>query len=85
VLLESIRLSPASFGLQSYRVLNITDPELCVKLKAAAWNQSPVTGASHFLVFAAATQITPADVDSFISLVGKTRNMAQKHLRVTLL
>ncbi len=52
-LLESIRLSPSSSGLQPFRVLVITNPELKAKLQPAAFGQSQIVDCSHLLVFAA--------------------------------
>lgn len=52
-LLEAIRLSPSSSGLQPFRVLVITNPELKAKLQPAAYGQSQIVDCSHLLVFAA--------------------------------
>lgn len=51
-ILEAARLSPSSSGLQPYRVLVITDPELLAKIRESSWGQSQVTDCSHLLVFA---------------------------------
>jgi nitroreductase/dihydropteridine reductase len=52
-ILEAIRLTPTSSGLQPYQVVVITNQEIKEKIKAAAWDQSQVTDCSHLLVFAA--------------------------------
>ena len=52
-ILEAVRLSASSSGLQPYEVFVITNPELLEKIKAVAWNQSQITDCSHLLVFAA--------------------------------
>ncbi|MGI9192671.1 MAG: NAD(P)H-dependent oxidoreductase [Chitinophagaceae bacterium] len=52
-LLEAIRLSPSSSGLQPFRVLVITNPELKAKLQPAAFGQSQIVDCSYLLVFAA--------------------------------
>ncbi len=74
-LIESIRLSPSSFGLPVYKVIHVKNPETREKLKAAAWGQTQVTDASEFLVFAAKTDIGEADVTEFIAEVSKVRNI----------
>ncbi len=51
-ILESIRLSPSSSGLQPFRVLVIENKELQEKIKPIAMGQSQITDASHLLVFA---------------------------------
>jgi nitroreductase len=52
-ILEAIRLSPSSSGLQPYEILVITNKELKEKIKPIAFDQSQITEASHLLVFAA--------------------------------
>jgi len=52
-ILEAARLSPSSSGLQPYKILVISNPDLLEKIKPIAYNQSQITDASHLLVFAA--------------------------------
>lgn len=52
-ILEAARLAPSSSGLQPYRIIVVTDPEIKEKIKPIAWDQSQITDASHVLVFAA--------------------------------
>lgn len=50
-LLESIRLTPSSYGMQPIKILNISNQELREKINPIAWNQQQVVDASHLLVF----------------------------------
>ena len=52
-ILEAVRLSASSSGLQPYEIFVITNKELLEKIKVVAWNQSQITDCSHLLVFAA--------------------------------
>lgn len=52
-ILEAARLAPSSSGLQPYKIILITNPELLEKIKPIAYNQSQITDGSHLLVFAA--------------------------------
>ena len=52
-ILEAVRLTPTSSGLQPYQVLVITNQEIKEKIKAMSWDQSQVAYCSHLLVFAA--------------------------------
>ena len=79
-LIESIRLSPSSFGLPVYKVIHVKNPETREKLKAAAWGQAQVTDASEFLVFAAKTNIGEADVTEYMNDVSKVRNIPLENL-----
>jgi len=74
-LFEAVRLSPSSFGLQPYKILNIKSPEIREKLKVAAYGQSQVTDASHFLVFTVPTNLGEKDVDTFLELTAKVRGL----------
>lgn len=74
-LLEVIRLSPSSFGLQPWKLIVVTNPEVRAKLRAAAWGQPQVTDASHLIVFAAKTNLTETSVDEYMELIAKTRNI----------
>lgn len=75
ILIESIRLSASSFGLQPYTIINIKDKELREKLQTAAWNQSQITEASDLLVFAVPTNLQDLDVDTFVENISKTRGV----------
>ncbi len=51
-ILEAIRLTASSSGLQPYEVFVISDRALLEKIKPHAWDQSQITDCSHLLVFA---------------------------------
>ncbi|MBX9886862.1 MAG: NAD(P)H-dependent oxidoreductase [Flavobacteriaceae bacterium] len=53
LILEAARLAPSSSGLQPYKVIVITDPDLKQTLLEHSFNQSQVIDSSHLLVFAA--------------------------------
>jgi nitroreductase len=80
-LIESIRLSPSSYGLQPYKVIDVETPEIREKLKAAAWNQTQITDASQLLVFAVPTDLSDQHVDTFIENVSKTRVVTVESLK----
>ncbi|MES2622967.1 MAG: nitroreductase family protein [Patescibacteria group bacterium] len=77
---ESIQLSPSSFGLQPYTVIDVVTPEHRAALRAAGWDQAQFTDASHLFVFAVPTSITDADTDAFIKLTADTRNTTPEAL-----
>ena len=53
LILEAARLAPTSSGLQPYRVIVITNPDLKQTLFAHSFSQSQIIDSSHLLVFAA--------------------------------
>jgi nitroreductase len=67
-IIEAIRLTPTSSGLQPFELLVVTNPELRQQLKAAAWGQSQVADCSHLLVFAAWDDYTPERINQFFDL-----------------
>lgn len=58
-LLELIRLSASSFGLQPYKIIVVTNKKLKEELEKASWGQKQITSCSHLLVFVADTRIIP--------------------------
>jgi len=53
LILEAARLAPTSSGLQPYKVIVITNPDLKQSLLPHSFNQSQIIDSSHLLVFAA--------------------------------
>lgn len=74
-ILEAIRLSASSSGLQPYEILVITDPEVKEKIKPVAWNQSQITDASHVLVFAAWDNYTEERINEVFKYNNEQRNL----------
>ena len=79
-LLEAIRLSASSFGLQPYKVVVVTNPEIRAELRKASWGQPQITDSSALLVFAVKSTITIDTVDEFINLVAETRHAPKEAL-----
>jgi nitroreductase len=77
-ILESIRMSASSIGLQPYNILVVEDQDVKEKIKAVAFNQPQLTEASHVLVFAAWDNVTQERVDQFIQRIVKTRNVTEE-------
>lgn len=80
-ILEAIRLSPTSYGLQLLKVFVIKDEATREKLKAAAWNQAQVTDASHLLVFTAYAKVNDGDIDDYINLKAEVSGMDANDLK----
>ncbi|MGJ8661343.1 MAG: NAD(P)H-dependent oxidoreductase [Bacteroidota bacterium] len=75
VLKESIRLAPTAFGLQSFSVLIIENPEIRAQLQVASYGQTQVVDASHLFVFAAHKSVSDVAVDSYMTNVANTRKL----------
>lgn len=74
ILKESIRLSPTSYGLQSFKVLVIESIELREKLVEASYGQRQVIDASHLFVLCSYKDVKDEDIDTYINLISTTRN-----------
>lgn len=80
VLLECLRLSPSSFGLQPWKFIVVTNPEIRSRLREAAWGQPQVTDASHLVVFAAKTDLSEKSVDEYIQSIIDTRGAKKEDI-----
>ena len=47
---SALVLTASSYGLQPWKFLVITDPELRAQLRPHSWNQSQITECSHLVV-----------------------------------
>lgn len=72
-ILEAVRLTATSSGLQPFELFVITNAEIREKIKAVSWNQAQVTDCSHLLVFAAWDDITPERVNMMFDLTNQVR------------
>jgi len=79
-LLEAIRLSASSYGLQPYKILVVEDPKIRAELRKVAWDQPQITDASALLIFAVKYETNGSTVDEFVNLTAKTRNVSKESL-----
>ena len=73
VLLESLRLSPSSFGLQWWGFVVVKNPELRAKILPYARNQSQVVDASDLIVICRRTDVDTDFVNHYIQSIADTR------------
>ena len=77
-ILEAIRLSASSSGLQPYEILVVTNKEIREKIRAIAWDQSQITDCSHLLVFAAWDTYTAERINNAFDMTEKLRNFTSE-------
>ncbi len=80
MILEALRLTPSSFGLQFWKFLVITNQDIKNKLVEHSWGQKQVADCSHLLVFCRPAKVTAADVDRFVNDMAKTREVPVESL-----
>ena len=66
-ILEAIRLSPSSFGVQPYHVTVVENIGIRNELQAKAWGQKQITTSSHLLVFSSLTDMAKR-TDQFLKV-----------------
>jgi nitroreductase len=78
---ETLILSPSSCGLQPWKFIVVTGPEMKAKLKLHSWNQSQVTDCSHYVVFASHTKTSEADIDKLLARIIEVRGVTIESLQ----
>ena len=79
-IIEAARLAPTSSGLQPFRVLVVTNPELRKKLSENALNPEVMVECSHVLVFAAWDNYTNERIDTVFDRTTEERGLPQGRL-----
>ena len=67
-------------GLQPWRFLVITDPELKEALSAASWRQTQPRDCSHFVVMTVRRGLDDAHVDRYLARTAEVRGVAVESL-----
>jgi nitroreductase len=73
-ILEAVRLTASSSGLQPYEVFVITNKDIRQKIREVANNQSQITDCSHLLVFAAWDNYTAERINTAFDMTEAIRN-----------
>lgn len=75
ILLEALRLSPSSYGLQPWKFIVVNNKEMRKKIQEVAYGQSQVTEASHIIIFANKKNIDDNLVDEYLQFIAKEKNI----------
>lgn len=75
VLVESLRLSASSYGLQPWKFIVVQNPEIRKQLLPWAWGQTPVTDCSHFIVFTYKEKMDEPHIEKFIQQTASVRGI----------
>jgi nitroreductase / dihydropteridine reductase len=74
-ILEAVRLTATSSGLQPYEVIVVTNAAVREQIKPIAWNQAQITEGSHLLVFAAWDNYTVERINMMFDLTNEQRQL----------
>ncbi len=72
---SSLVLAPSSYGLEPWKFHVIENPAIREKLRAASWNQTQVTDASHYVVFTFKKSVKESDVAELLERTSATRGV----------
>jgi nitroreductase len=74
-------LAPSSYGLQPWKFIVVTSPEVRKQLHPVSYSQPQILDASHLVVFAAKNPPTPADAERFIAHTEQVRGLSTGSLQ----
>ncbi|MFA4820517.1 MAG: NAD(P)H-dependent oxidoreductase [Candidatus Aenigmatarchaeota archaeon] len=80
-LLEALRLSASSFGIQPWKFVVVTDKKLREDLRKNAWDQPQITDASHLIVLCARTNVDENYVKKYAEDIAQTRKVPIESIR----
>lgn len=67
-ILEAIRMTPTSFGMQSYHVIMVENEKMKQSIQEISWNQPQITTCSDLVIFCAKTDLMKAKDEYFTML-----------------
>lgn len=79
-ILEAMRLTPSSFGLQPWKFIVVTDVAIREQLTEASRWQPQVRDASHLIVLASKKDMTSKDVEQYLQEITTKRNIPLESL-----
>jgi nitroreductase len=74
-IVEAIRLSATSYGLQPFNLIVVKDKEMLQQIQPLAYNQPQIGEASALIVFAVWDKITQVRIDNFFNLISSERGV----------
>jgi nitroreductase len=77
---DALVLTPSSFGLQPWKFVVVTNPEVKQKLLPVSWGQQQVVDCSHLVVFTVLKHATDAYVDANLNDIAAQRGIPAESL-----
>ncbi|WP_343748146.1 NAD(P)H-dependent oxidoreductase [Fluviicola sp.] len=79
-ILEAINSAPTSYGLQPFKLIRVKSDELRKQLRAASYDQSPVTDASDLIIFTVNRNMDSEHIDSYMKRIVEVRQVEREKL-----
>ncbi len=80
ILLDAIRLTPTSYGLQLMKVVVVNDQKICDDLVSHSYDQMQVKDAGHLIVLCKEKNINESHIDAYIDNIALTRGVEKSQL-----
>jgi nitroreductase len=77
-ILEAIRLTPTSFGMQPYHFYIVTNQDKKIEIEAAAYHQPQVSTCSHLIVMCARNDLMAVKDEYFDAMSGGVNEVREK-------
>ncbi|MCW5824447.1 MAG: nitroreductase family protein [Cyanobacteria bacterium TGS_CYA1] len=77
---NSLLLSASSFGLQPWKFVFVTDPEIKAQLPAFSWGQNQPQDCSHLVVICRISELNEEHIDRYIQKIASTRGVTLESL-----
>lgn len=79
-LLEVLRLTASSYGIQPWKFLLVKNPSLREQLVPAAFGQAQVKDASHLIILCRPAELNEKIIDDYITDICRVRNQTPEDL-----
>lgn len=73
-------LAPSSYGLQPWKFLVVTDPDVRARLRPHAGGQGQTVDCSHFVVFAVREDLGEDHIDRYLDRIVEVRGVGRESL-----
>ncbi len=81
-IIESARMAPTAYGLQPFRLVHVTSPEVRARLRTeVGFNQAQITDAGDLYVIARRTDIDTAFIEEYVERTAAVRGMKREDLQ----
>jgi nitroreductase/dihydropteridine reductase len=79
-IINAAQMAPTSLGLQPFQIIHLKSDEIKNKIHTSACKQPQVLECDSLLLFAAWNKNFDSKINSYISLISKTRNVSEESL-----
>lgn len=75
-IIEAAHLAPTSSGLQPFKIISVSNPEMKREIQKVAYNQPQIVEGSHVLVFAAWDKYSDERIDNIFNHMNAERGLS---------